>query len=78
MRLIKHNEKHKGFTGRAQDWKIVFSEDCDSKEEASQLEKDYFQSTSLPLNIMGNKHPFNKELKRLRKESKNKFMMKVL
>lgn len=50
---------------------------CDSKEEASHLEKDYFHAFSLPLNIMGNKHPFSKELKRLRKESKNKFKIKV-
>ncbi len=49
-----------------------------SKEEASELEKEYFQTTSLPLNIMGNKHPFGKELKRLRKESKNKFMKKTI
>jgi len=54
---------------------FVEFEYCVSKEEASQLEKGYFQITSLPLNIMGNSHPFGKELKRLRKESKNKFFM---
>ena len=51
---------------------------CISKEEASRLEKGYFQSASLPLNIMGNSHPFGKELKRLRKESKNKFLTKTI
>jgi hypothetical protein len=55
---------------------FVKFEYCVSKEEASQLEKGYFQSASLPLNIMGNSHPFAKELKRLRKDSKNKFMKK--
>ena len=57
---------------------FVEFEYCASKDEALELEKEYFKTTSLPLNIMGNKHPFAKELKRLRKESKNKFMTKVL
>ena len=55
---------------------FVEFEYCISKEEASQLEKEYFQSACLPLNIMGNTHHFRKELKRLRKESKNKFLAK--
>ncbi len=56
---------------------FVEFEYCTSKEEALEHEKGYFQTTSLPLNIMGNPHPFGKELKRLRKESKNKFLSKV-
>ena len=45
---------------------------CETKDEAAKLEQNSFQSHVLPLNIMGNKHPFTKELKRLRKESKGK------
>jgi len=33
-RLRKHNSNHKGFTGRAQDWKIVYTEDFSDKKEA--------------------------------------------
>ena len=33
-RLKKHNTNHKGFTGKAMDWKIVYTEEYPTKEEA--------------------------------------------
>jgi len=38
-RLLKHNANHKGFTGKAGDWKIVHSEEFASKTEALTREK---------------------------------------
>lgn len=43
---------------------------CISKEEAEFIEKEIINASILPLNIMHNTHPFVKELKRLRKISK--------
>ncbi|RLD84112.1 MAG: GIY-YIG nuclease family protein [Bacteroidetes bacterium] len=33
-RLRKHNTNHKGFTGKANDWEIVYSEEFDTKSGA--------------------------------------------
>ncbi|HEY1046125.1 MAG TPA: GIY-YIG nuclease family protein [Bacteroidia bacterium] len=33
-RLRKHNSNHKGFTGRVEDWQLVYQEQFSSKEEA--------------------------------------------
>ena len=33
-RLKKHNSNHKGFTGKARDWKIVYTENFSDKKEA--------------------------------------------
>jgi putative endonuclease len=38
-RLIKHNTNHKGFTGKAFDWRIVYSESFNSKQEAIARER---------------------------------------
>ena len=38
-RLRKHNSNHKGFTSRASDWEIVFTEQIGSKEEAYARER---------------------------------------
>ena len=38
-RLIRHNSKHKGFTGKANDWKIVYFESFDTIQEAVFREK---------------------------------------
>ena len=38
-RLIKHNQKHKGYTGRANDWELVYTESFDTKEAAKGREK---------------------------------------
>ncbi|WP_264530032.1 GIY-YIG nuclease family protein [Flavobacterium sp. N502540] len=37
-RLIRHNQKSKGFTGSVNDWKVVYTEDYKSKEEAYKRE----------------------------------------
>ncbi|WP_264530033.1 GIY-YIG nuclease family protein [Flavobacterium sp. N502540] len=37
-RLIRHNQKSKGFTGGVNDWKVVYTEDYKSKEEAHKRE----------------------------------------
>jgi len=33
-RIKKHNSNHKGFTGKTNDWEVVYSENYDSKKEA--------------------------------------------
>ncbi|WP_162341541.1 GIY-YIG nuclease family protein [Cyclobacterium salsum] len=33
-RIRKHNSNHKGFTGTVPDWKLVYAEEFDTKEEA--------------------------------------------
>ena len=37
-RLIRHNQKSKGFTGNVNDWKIVYTEIYNSKEKAHKRE----------------------------------------
>jgi putative endonuclease len=38
-RLRKHNSDHKGFTGKAGDWQIVYIEKYSTKEEAYARER---------------------------------------
>ena len=38
-RLKKHLADHKGFTARAKDWCIAYTESCNSKQGAMQREK---------------------------------------
>ena len=38
-RLTRHNQKSKGFTGNVNDWKIVYTEFYETKEEALKREK---------------------------------------
>ncbi|MCF8380790.1 MAG: GIY-YIG nuclease family protein [Bacteroidales bacterium] len=38
-RLVKHNANHKGFTGKQNDWTIVYSEAFNSKTEAYARER---------------------------------------
>jgi putative endonuclease len=38
-RLRKHNSHHKGFTGKTNDWKLVYSESFKTKEEAYARER---------------------------------------
>lgn len=38
-RLDKHLANHKGFTGRAKDWQIVYENTLEEKQEALKLEK---------------------------------------
>jgi len=37
-RIIRHNQKSKGFTGNTNDWKVVYNEEYESKEIAQQRE----------------------------------------
>ena len=37
-RIIRHNQKSNGFTGNVNDWKIVYTENYPSKEEAHKRE----------------------------------------
>ena len=37
-RIRKHNSNHKGFTGKANDWKLVYSEGYSEKDLACQRE----------------------------------------
>ncbi len=39
-RLRKHNSNHKGFTGVANDWKVVYSEQYSTKSEAFARERE--------------------------------------
>ncbi|MCT4666133.1 MAG: GIY-YIG nuclease family protein [Flavobacteriales bacterium] len=39
-RLRRHNTNHKGFTGRANDWIIVFVQEFPSKKMATLREKE--------------------------------------
>ena len=39
-RLRKHNNRHKGFTGKNNDWKVVYSESYDSKSAAIKRERE--------------------------------------
>ncbi|UWY27197.1 GIY-YIG nuclease family protein [Flavobacterium sp. TR2] len=37
-RLIRHNQKSNGFTGNANDWKVVYTENYETKELAYKRE----------------------------------------
>ncbi|MPT35556.1 GIY-YIG nuclease family protein [Flavobacterium sp. WV_118_3] len=37
-RLIRHNQKSKGFTGNVNDWKVVYTENYETKELAHNRE----------------------------------------
>lgn len=38
-RIIRHNQKSKGFTGKINDWKMIYSEAYNTKSEALAREK---------------------------------------
>ncbi len=38
-RILKHNSNHKGFTGKADDWKLVYSEKFSDKSTAYKRER---------------------------------------
>jgi putative endonuclease len=37
-RIIRHNQKSNGFTGKVNDWKVVYDEKYETKEQAHQRE----------------------------------------
>ncbi len=38
-RLRRHNTNHKGFTGKVNDWKVIFYKEFSDKKESLDLEK---------------------------------------
>ncbi len=37
-RIVRHNQKSKGYTGNINDWKVVYQEKHETKEQAQQRE----------------------------------------
>jgi putative endonuclease len=58
-RLKKHNTNHKGFTGKALDWKIIYTEDYNSKSEAYQREREIknWKNRKMIEKLIGSEHP---------------------
>ena len=58
-RLRKHNSNHKGFTGGKGDWRIVYNEPFQTKEEAIKREKQVkgWKSRKLIHKLIGLAHP---------------------
>jgi len=57
-RLRRHNTEHKGFTGKASDWQVVYKEQFASKEEAYQRERQVKAWKNRPRieNLIKSKH----------------------
>jgi putative endonuclease len=57
-RLRKHNSNHKGFTGKANDWKIVYTESYSSKELAYAREREIksWKSKQRIIELIGSEH----------------------
>ena len=56
-RLIRHNQKSKGFTGNVNDWKVVYTERYDTRELAYRRElqiKSWKSRTKIQGLIEGN------------------------
>jgi putative endonuclease len=58
-RLRKHNSNHKGFTGIASDWKIVYTEDYSTKKDAFAREREIkkWKSKKLIEKLIASEHP---------------------
>ncbi len=58
-RLRKHNSNHAGFTGKANDWKVVYTEQYDSKDLAYARERAVknWKSRKLIIKLIGLEHP---------------------
>ena len=58
-RLRKHNSNHKGYTGKVDDWKVVYYEIYDTKAQAYQREREIKSWKSrLQINkLIGSEHP---------------------
>jgi putative endonuclease len=57
-RLRKHNSNHKGFTGKINDWKIVYTEVFETKEAAYKRERQIksWKSRSKIKKLIGSEH----------------------
>ncbi|MBY0432490.1 MAG: GIY-YIG nuclease family protein [Cyclobacteriaceae bacterium] len=59
-RLRKHNSHHKGFTGKFNDWRVVYEEEFESKELAYKRErevKSWKSRKRIEALIAGSEHP---------------------
>jgi len=58
-RVRRHNSNHKGFTGKTDDWKIVFSEKFQTKKEAYAFERKIksWKSRSKILQLINGQSP---------------------
>ena len=59
-RIRKHNSNHKGFTGRFQDWKLVYSESHSTKDLAYAREREvkaWKSKKRIQLLIESSEHP---------------------
>ena len=61
-RIRKHNSNHKGFTGKADDWQIVYKQTFTSKEDAYRREREIkcWKSRKMIeklISAAGSKHP---------------------
>ena len=60
IRLRKHNSNHKGFTGKFDDWEVVYTETHSSKSAANQRELEIKRRKSrlyIERLIAGSDHP---------------------
>jgi putative endonuclease len=58
-RVRKHNSNHKGFTGKAGDWIVVYTELHHSKSEAYSREREVkgWKSRKMIEKLIGSEHP---------------------
>jgi putative endonuclease len=59
-RLIRHNQKSKGFTGKVNDWELVYQENFKTKQEAYSRErilKSWKSRRKIESLILGSEHP---------------------
>lgn len=60
-RLSRHNTRHKGYTGKASDWRIVYTEQYSTKSHAYERERQVksWKSRQAILNLL--KQNFSKD-----------------
>ena len=58
-RLQRHNQKGKGFTGKENDWQLVYKEEYISKTEAYSREREIksWKSRKKIIELIGSGHP---------------------
>ena len=59
-RLHRHNSNHNGYTGKWSDWKVVYTELYDNKQQAYQRErvlKSWKSKSRIKMLVSGSEHP---------------------
>ena len=58
-RLRKHNSNHKGFTGKASDWEMIWTQAFDTETGARARERQIkaWKSRKMILKLVGSEHP---------------------